>query len=354
MPSPSTNSTEIEQQRQALLLELDVLDTLPETAYDDLVRIAAAICGTPIALISLLDPERQWFKARVGLEVPETPRSIAFCEHAVNAPEDLMVVRDTLSDSRFAGNPLVLGEPGIRFYAGAPLMFEEGTAIGTLCVIDRVPRDLSDEQRAALTALSRQVVVLLQLRRRNAELDATRTRLLHTQQELERACALLAQDAATDALTGLVNRRALDATLADYARGEFGRDGDIAVAMLDIDHFKRVNDTLGHAAGDEVLRALGKIVRQSLRGIDLACRYGGEEFVLLMHDTTLAAARTVLERIRRRILGHRGPVPFTVSIGLVAGRIERDPVATLIERADQALYRAKRHGRNRVMVAEDC
>lgn len=354
MQDPLATSAEIEQRRQALLLELDVLDTLPEAAYDDVVSIAAAICGAPIALISLLDPERQWFKARVGLEAPETPRSIAFCHHAVNEPNDLMVVRDTLNDSRFAGNPLVLGEPGIRFYAGAPLMFEEGTAIGTLCVIDRVPRDLTDVQRAALTALSRQVVALLQLRRRNTELDETRKRLLLTQQELERACARLAQDAATDALTGLVNRRALDATLVDYARGEFGRDGDIAVAMLDIDHFKQINDTLGHAAGDEVLRTLGKIVRQSLRGIDLACRYGGEEFLLLMHDTTLAAARTVLERIRLRISSLSGLAPFTVSIGLVAGRIERDPVATLIVRADEALYRAKHQGRNMVMVAEDC
>ncbi|MBK80718.1 MAG: hypothetical protein CMQ43_07385 [Gammaproteobacteria bacterium] len=180
---------EDETARLAALRDYDVLDSMPERAYDDIARIAAQICGTPIALVSLVDEHRQWFKASVGLDVKETPRDVAFCAHALLAPDALLVVEDATRDPRFADNPLVTGAPGIRFYAGAPLVTDEGHALGTLCVIDRQPGSLSEPQRAALEALARQVVSQLDLRRTVRRLEDSREALARSHRALERRSA---------------------------------------------------------------------------------------------------------------------------------------------------------------------
>lgn len=155
-----------ERARQADLDRYQVLDTLEEQAYDDLTRMAASVCGVPIALISLLDHDRQWFKSRIGLQASETPREFAFCEHAIRRPGDVMVVNDAAQDERFATNPLVTGDPNIRFYAGAPLVSASGQALGTLCVIDTQPRELDAKQLETLQFLARQVMARLEERRR--------------------------------------------------------------------------------------------------------------------------------------------------------------------------------------------
>jgi CheY-like chemotaxis protein len=154
-----------ESARLASLDSYQIMDTLPEQAYDDITRLASFICKTPIALISLIDDKRQWFKSRVGIDVTSTERELAFCTHAILNPTDVMVVPDATRDPRFANNPLVTGEPQVRFYAGAPLLTEDGSALGTLCVVDDRPRDLDEESRHALASLSRQVVQLLKMRR---------------------------------------------------------------------------------------------------------------------------------------------------------------------------------------------
>jgi PAS domain S-box-containing protein len=172
MHDVSTN----EQERLAALARYAILDTSTEDAFDELVQLASTICGAPIALISLVDASRQWFKARIGIAESETPRQISFCTHAIRQ-RDPFVVHDAQLDPRFADNPLVTGEPHIRFYAGAPLTTPDGHNLGTICVIDRQPRLLADPQRHALTALARQVVVQLELRREIAEKAIAEERL---------------------------------------------------------------------------------------------------------------------------------------------------------------------------------
>src|SRR6201987_1759602 len=174
-PDMVPTKTANEQQRLETLRGYEILDTEPEAAFDDLTFLASYLCETPVALLSLGDAERQWFKSKVGVSIVETSRDIAFCASAILQP-DVFIVPDASQDERFAENPLVVAEPKIRFYAGATLM-THGQALGTLCVVDRIPRELRPEQLEALRALSRQVVAQLDLRRNLKQLEeALKTR----------------------------------------------------------------------------------------------------------------------------------------------------------------------------------
>jgi GAF domain-containing protein len=162
---PAADLPPDEEQRLAALRELELLDTEPEEAFDELVRRAAAATGAPVAVITLVDEARQWFKARVNLELESTDRDLSFCAHAILTPDDLTVVPDTLADERFADNLLVAEDPNIRFYAGAPIFTPDGYPVGTLCVIDTAPRGLSDEQAQALRELAAEVSRQIERRR---------------------------------------------------------------------------------------------------------------------------------------------------------------------------------------------
>jgi GAF domain-containing protein len=209
-----------EQKRLDALDTYQIMDTATEQAYDDVLLLACAICDVPIAIVTLLDLERQWFKARVGLEAIQTPIQDAFCAYAIAGEGDVMEVRDALIDPRFSNNALVTGEPSVRFYAGAPLITPAGVKLGTVCVFDRAPRALEARAKSALMALSRQVVSLLELRRTEAELRAMseiqklrQLQLEGYQKQLESVNELLRQQATLDPLTSLRNRRAFDDVL---------------------------------------------------------------------------------------------------------------------------------------------
>jgi len=175
-----------EGRRLKVLWQYDVLDTVPEQVFDDLTELAARICEAPIALISLIDEDRQWFKAKHGVSVNETSRDISFCARAIQQ-HDLFIIPDATQDERFASNPLVISDPKIRFYAGAPLITPDGYALGTLCVIDKVPRELRAEQKQALRVLSRHVMMQLELRRNAREIAEARKAKEASRDELKKA-----------------------------------------------------------------------------------------------------------------------------------------------------------------------
>ncbi len=186
------HSAQHEAERVAELRAIGILDTLPEQAYDDVTRLASYVCKTPISVISLIDEDRQWFKSKVGIDVSETPRHLAFCNHAI-MQDDLFVVEDATKDERFANNPLVTGGPEIRFYASCPLITENGYGVGTVCVIDRVPRQLSAEQRDCLQSLGRQVMAQFELLQHVRELEKAQAALQQSEAKFRDVIEFLAE-----------------------------------------------------------------------------------------------------------------------------------------------------------------
>ncbi len=317
----NTNETE----RLAALHSYDVLDTTPEESFDRITRLAKSALQMPIVLVSLVDADRQWFKSRQGLEAAETPRDISFCTHAIEQDQPL-IIKNALEDARFCENPLVTGEPHIRFYIGVPLRTPDGYNVGTLCAIDRKPRDLSDTEVSLLRDLSRLVIDELELR----------------------------QIATTDSLTGAQTRRAFQLEVDREFQRSKRYDRSAALIALDVDHFKRVNDTYGHGAGDTVLQSLTALCKANLRSVDLFARLGGEEFVIFLPETDRLGAMEVAEKLRNSIA--KTPITcgdqqiaVTASFGVTVFDREDASIETLLNRADEALYQAKNGGRNRTV-----
>ncbi len=351
---------ENENERLQALQRYNILDTLEEQAYDDITLIASYIANSPIALISLIDGDRQWFKSKIGLAVSETPREFAFCAHSILRPSEPLIVPDVTQDRRFADNPLVTGDPDIRFYLGAPLVTPDQYALGTLCVIDREPRVPSTEQIKAISALSRQVVAQLELGRTIAELQRVGTerdrylaQLEGYQQELEAANRQLHQASITDKLTGVGNRGAFDQRLAEELYRSSRYNTPMSLLLIDVDGFKQYNDSFGHPTADNVLQKIAKLMQRSLRPSDFIARYGGDEFAVILANTGRDGAALLAERIRRKVSDFTFPHrPVTLSIGASTSGQGTSDSNQLLEAADAALYAAKQAGRNRAVHAE--
>lgn len=347
-----------ESQRLEALAGYRILDTLNEAAYDDITFLASQICGVPIALVTFIDKDRQWFKSKIGLEASETSRDVAFCAHAILDPTHVMTVPDATKDDRFSSNPFVISDPKVRFYAGAPLVTTDGAALGTLCVIDKMPRELTDGQRESLLALSRQVVAQLELRKALNELaekiqegKSYEERLESYQLRLEQINASLSAESQTDKLTNLSNRRHFDEILAEEHDRSYRRDRPLSAIMIDVDHFKSFNDTFGHSAGDETLRQVANLLHESKRPTDYVARYGGEEFVALLPNTSEEGAVILAERIRKAMQNFAWELrPVTISLGVCTFSKSTHTISDFLEATDAALYLSKSLGRNRVTI----
>ena len=313
-----------EVQRLAALHELDILDSAPEAVYDDVVALAAAICRTPMAVINFVDADRQWGKAMVGFEDTEAPREDSFCARTILGT-DVMVIADTHEDPEFAANPSVTGDPRVRFYAGAPIVDEDGHALGSVCVCDQAPRALDDGQIDALRILARQTASHLALRRTSAEL---RHLAVH------------------DALTGLPNRTLLYDRVAQALAQRDRGSGHVGVLFCDLDGFKSINDRYGHDAGDAVLKAVASRMEGVARKGDTVARLAGDEMVVVCPglraaaDLELVAARMRFAVAAPVALGGALTTPrISVGAALAEGG---DDAEALLRRADAAMYEAKR------------
>jgi len=307
-----------------------ILDTEPEEAFDRIARIAAAAFDAPMAIVSFIDADRQWLKARIGFDGHETPRDSAFCSLTILDVGET-VITDAARDPRVAGSPLVCGPPGLGAYLGVPLASPDGFNLGALAVLDTRPRpDFADRPGRLLRDLG----------------DVL-------ERELE-----LREVSQTDDMTGLASRRHFLAELARECRraARYGRP--LSVGYIDIDHFKAINDRHGHAVGDRVLRAISERLRGCLRAQDLIGRLGGEEFGLLLPETGGRAAAALAEQLcavlrEAPIETSEGPVTVTASIGVAAaGHLLPGAGETLLARADRNLYRAKAAGRDCVRGAD--
>lgn len=308
-----------ERQRITVLHALNILDTPPEERFDRLTRLARRLFSVPIAVVSLIDSDRQWFKSHPGLDVCETSRDVSFCAHAILG-NDTMVVDDALEDSRFQDNPLVTGPPGIRFYAGCPIGGADGTKFGTLCVIDTVPRQFSDEDRALLRDLAGMV-----------------------EQEL-----IAVQLATMDELTGLSNRRGFEA-LVQYAMSMCKRTRQPAVLIyVDLDWFKQINDRFGHAEGDRALRDFAGLLAHSFRESDVIGRIGGDEFSVFLTNARASEAQVALSHLEQAVNSYNQAGQRGYDLRYSAGLVEYDPIrhdtiAALMHAADALMYQQKQH-----------
>ncbi len=336
--------------RVASLRSMDLIATPADPVLDGITRLARRIGQVPMALLSLVDAERQWFLSRVGLDASEAPRRTSFCGHAI-VQKTAFVIPDARHDIRFADNPVVTGPPFVRSYAGLPLRNSDGHVIGTLCLIDTRPRRFEDGVLAAMTDLARLAEVALENRRMG-----------ETQRQLVADLDVARREALLCPLTQAWNRRGFDLLYQREATKATREGLPLGLAMLDIDHFKRINDTHGHEVGDRVIHLFADNLRSTARAYDIVCRIGGEEFVVLMPglpaDGLEGTGLKLLAAVRGQgVLPVDADAPpphrFTTSIGMVAigpGMAEGNQ-ALAVRRADEALYRAKTAGRDRLDMA---
>lgn len=293
---------------------LRILDSAPEERFDRITRMAKRVYGVETCLVSLVDAKRQWFKSKQGLDACETSRAVSFCGHAI-LQDEAFVVEDTLRDERFADNPLVTGQPGLRFYAGYPVHAQDGRRIGTLCLIDSKPRAFSRIDTEMLKDFAALVDEELAV---SAEVNV-------------------------DVLTGIANRRGFR-QVADHLLPLCQRNNlEVQLLFFDLDGFKALNDTYGHKAGDEALQAFAAMLLKGFRNSDVVARLGGDEFVVMIAGQRVFADRA-LSSMRKRVAESQSR--FHKQLKWSVGRVKYDPdihkdIDGLLQDADERMYADK-------------
>lgn len=307
-----------EQERLSQLRSLAILDTPPEERFDRVTRMARRLFGVPIALVSLVDENRQWFKSCFGLDVSETERQISFCGHAI-LNEGALVIENALEDERFADNPLVTGDPNIRFYAGQPLRNLNGQPMGTLCIIDCEARSFGEQDLAMLSDLAVMVeseIIAMQL-------------------------------ATSDELTGISNRRGF-LTLSKHSLNLCKRQSlPATLIFFDLDRFKQINDTYGHLKGDQVLRIFADQLKTAFRNSDLYARIGGDEFAVFLTNANADVTTDLIARFGTSLKGRCAELDLPYSIDFSYGFVNYEPckhssMDDILHDADSAMYEQKR------------
>ena len=310
---------EDEEARLRDLISLDILDTPPEERFDRLTRMAKKLFGVPISLVSLVDEDRQWFKSSIGLSASETPRDISFCGHAI-LDNDVFVVNDTALDKRFVDNPLVVNNPNIKFYAGCPLTSPNGHNLGTMCLIDDVPREFTQEDRDILKDFAAMA-------------------------EREIGLTLLATN---DELTGIPNRRGFKVLAEKSLKLCKRKQLPASVVYFDVDKFKRINDDHGHSEGDRALLIIANNMKSVSRDSDILARLGGDEFAIMFSDTSKETAEIVVKRFEESMQDLCEQESLDYQIGLSHGIVEYNPdthssINDLLDEGDKLMYRQKQN-----------
>lgn len=316
MQLPATPHNEVE--RLHVLRALNLLDSQKDERFDRLTRMATRMFNVPIALVSLVDANRQWFKSCVGLQASETPRDVSFCGHAILG-NDIFVIEDATKDTRFFDNPLVTDAPHIRFYAGRPIRTTMGFKVGTLCLIDTKPRTFSREDMQALDDLGAM---------------------------LERELAAI-ELATVDELTELTNRRGF-VMLTDKYLSYFNRHlVPASLVFLDLNQFKTINDTYGHAEGDHALQLFALALRLTGRSSDIFARLGGDEFVVLLANTRAHEAQIYVKRLQAQLQTLQQDQALPYQIAFSHGIVECQPhqpksISQLLLEGDSLMYQLKK------------
>lgn len=314
---PEAKIPEDESTRLETLRSLNILDTAPEERFDRLTRVAKRTFEVPIAVVSLVDENRQWFKSALGIDMIETPRAMAFCSHAILG-KGVLIIPDAQQDPRFSDNPLVLGEAHIRFYAGCPIVLD-GQPMGTLCIIDQKPRQLAQDDIEALkdlAAIVEQTLAAYQL-------------------------------STIDELTKIPNRRGF-LSLAQHSLNLCARQNiPVSLVFVDLDKFKSINDTFGHAEGDNALITFSTKIQNRSRKSDIFARLGGDEFVFLLPNTSKEIAEKVMQDYRNLLAKHNKKEKNGYDIGFSCGIVEYiqgtpPSIEIMLAQGDSLMYEVKR------------
>lgn len=330
-----------------------LLDAPPEESFDRLTRLAAKLTGVSVSFVSLVDLNRDFHISSYGFGKPlETVRQIegrTFCHYALFA-EDSLVLDDVTQIPVYRDVPTV-ESLGIRAYAGIPLVTEDGQVLGSFCAADFKPKSWSEWDIEVLTELAHSVMREIELRKTIQESASKNLRLVEQMQKVAELNQQLTVLATTDSLTSLLNRRAFEHNLSLELAIVERRSTPLSLVIIDIDHFKRINDNYGHAGGDKVLQTIATLLTSIARNIDVVARIEGEEFAVILPNTDAASCLGVAERMRTAVANADWPdTPQTISLG-TATLLNSENASSLFARADKALYSAKQNGRNRIVQA---